>query len=171
MERVTNRTHYAVEVTGGGRSSAISRRMSANRFLVNRDIGHLEGDIAAVADDLRADLDEFLLEARQRPIFDRLGRRQRAQEVAEIIGERMKLKPHGVGGERAAGEPRPSDRALALFDPLLARAALVVEGDDILGGASHVGDNKADARVKFARMPFDLGDDAARLSSSFRPDR
>jgi len=27
------RTHYAVDVTGGGRSSAISRRMSAKRFL------------------------------------------------------------------------------------------------------------------------------------------
>src|SRR5580704_6215846 len=28
-----NRTPYAVEVAGGGRSSAISRKMSANRFL------------------------------------------------------------------------------------------------------------------------------------------
>jgi len=28
-----NRTPYAVDVTGGGRSSAISRRMSAKRFL------------------------------------------------------------------------------------------------------------------------------------------
>ena len=53
-------------------------------------------------DDLRADLDQLLLEARQRPIFDRLGRRQRAQEVAEIVGECMKLEPHRVGGERPA---------------------------------------------------------------------
>ena len=68
----------------------------------NGDLGHLEGDIAAVAHDLRANLDEFLFEARQRPILDWFGRRQRAQEVAEIIGERMKLEPHGVGGERAA---------------------------------------------------------------------
>jgi hypothetical protein len=44
-----------------------------------------------MANDLRADLDQLLLEARQRPIFDRLGRRQRAQEVAEIVGQRMKL--------------------------------------------------------------------------------
>jgi hypothetical protein len=28
-----NGTHYAVDVTGGGRSSAINRRMSAKRFL------------------------------------------------------------------------------------------------------------------------------------------
>ena len=84
------------------------------------DLGHLEGDIAAVADDLRADLDQLLLQARQRPVLDRLGRRQRAQEVAEIVGERMKLEPHGVGGERPARQPRPLDRALAFLDPLLA---------------------------------------------------
>jgi hypothetical protein len=51
-----------------------------------------------MAHDLRADLDQLLLQARQRPVFDRLGRRQRAQEIAEILGERMKLESHGVGG-------------------------------------------------------------------------
>jgi hypothetical protein len=40
---------------------------------------------------------------------------------------------------------------------LLARAALVVKGDDVLGGPRHVRDDEADARIKFARMPFDLG--------------
>jgi putative transposase len=72
-----------------------------------------------VADDLRADLDQLFLEARQRPVFDRLRRRQRAQEVAEIVRQRMKLKPDGVGGEGAAGKPRPFDCALALLDPSL----------------------------------------------------
>jgi hypothetical protein len=86
-----------------------------------------------VADDLRADLDQLLFEAGQRPILYRLGRRQRTQKVAEIIGERMKLKPSGVGNECTARQPRPSDRAVALLDPLFARPALVVEGDDILG--------------------------------------
>jgi len=104
----------------------------------------------------RANLDKFLLEARQRPVFDRFGRGERAQEVAEIVGERVKLKADGVGGERAAREPSPSDRSLGLLDPLLAGPALVVEGDD-------VGDDEADARVKFARMPLDLGDDPTRL--------
>ena len=51
----------------------------------------------------------------------------------------MKLEPHGIGGERPAGQPRPLDRALGLFDPLLARPALVVEGDDPLGRARQVG--------------------------------
>ena len=55
-----------------------------------------------MADDLRADLDQLLLQARQRPVFDRLGRRQRSKEIAEIIGERMELKSHSVGRERPA---------------------------------------------------------------------
>jgi hypothetical protein len=38
-----------------------------------------------VADDLRADLDQLLFEARQRPVLDRLGRRQRAQEIPDIV--------------------------------------------------------------------------------------
>jgi hypothetical protein len=41
-----------------------------------------------VAHDFRADLDELLLQARHRPIFDRLWRRQRPQEIAEVVGER-----------------------------------------------------------------------------------
>src|SRR5499427_1131251 len=65
------------------------------------DLGHLEGDIAAVAHDLRADLDELPLQARQRPVLDRLRRRQRAKEIAEVVGKRVKLEPHRVGGEQA----------------------------------------------------------------------
>ena len=68
----------------------------------NGDLGHLEGDTADMADDLGADLDQLLLQACQRPFLDGLRRRQRAQEVAEIVGECMKLEPHRVGGERPA---------------------------------------------------------------------
>jgi hypothetical protein len=35
----------------------------------NGDLGHLEGDVTAVADDLRADLNQLLLQARQRPVL------------------------------------------------------------------------------------------------------
>jgi len=38
----------------------------------------------------------------------------------------------------------PFDRAFPLLNPLLARAAFVVEGNDIFG--AHVGDDEADAR-------------------------
>ena len=77
----------------------------------NGDLGHLEGDTAAMADDLGADLDQLLLQARQRPVLDRLRRRQRAQEIAEIAGQRMQLKTDGVGGERTERQPCPFDRA------------------------------------------------------------
>ncbi len=132
----------------------------------NGDLGHLEGDAPAMADDLGADLDQLLLQARQRPVFDRLWRRQCAQEVAEIVGERMELQAHCVGGERPALQPRPLDRTLAFLDPLLGGAALVLEGDDALGRAAHVGDDEANARIKLAWMPLTLGNHPARLASA-----
>ncbi len=57
------------------------------------DLCELKGDITALSHDLRADLDELLPKRRQRPVFDLLRQRQGAQEVAEIIGERMELEP------------------------------------------------------------------------------
>src|SRR6266404_2600671 len=66
------------------------------------DLGHLEGDIATVVNDLRADLDKLLLQAGQGPVLDWLGRRQRAQEVAEIVGQRVELETHSIGSEQTA---------------------------------------------------------------------
>jgi hypothetical protein len=62
--------------------------------------GDLEGDVAGVAHDLRADLDQLLHERRQRPILDRQRRRQGTQEFAEIRGERVKLRLDGRDGRR-----------------------------------------------------------------------
>ncbi len=66
------------------------------------DLCELEGDVPPVAHDLRADLDELLPECRQRPVLDILRQRQCAQEVAEIISERMKLKPDRIVAEAVA---------------------------------------------------------------------
>jgi hypothetical protein len=55
-----------------------------------------------MANNPRADLDQILLQTCQRPVLDWLGRRERAKEIAEIVGQRMKLKTNRVGGERAA---------------------------------------------------------------------
>ena len=98
----------------------------AEQVLWNRDLGHLEGHGAAVADHPGADLDELLPQAGERPAFHCLGQSQRPQEVAEIVGERVKLEPDGIGGEGAAGQPRPLQGVLALFDVLLGGAALIV---------------------------------------------
>ena len=47
------------------------------------DFSHLEGDVAAMADDLGTNLDQLLPQAGQRPVLDRLGCCQCAKEVAE----------------------------------------------------------------------------------------
>ena len=71
----------------------------------------MERNIAAMADDLGAELDQLLLEAGQRPRLHRLGHGQRAHEIAQIVGQRMELEADGVDGEGAARQPRPFDRA------------------------------------------------------------
>ena len=60
------------------------------------DLGYLEGHIAPVADDLRTDLDKLVAQCRQRPLLDGFGQRQGAHEVAEIVGQGMKLEPDEV---------------------------------------------------------------------------
>ncbi len=72
------------------------------QFLRHRDLGPLEDDVAAMAHDLGADLHELVPQASQRPLLDRLRQSQRPHEVCEIVGQCAELKPHGVGGERAA---------------------------------------------------------------------
>src|SRR5215471_13010919 len=80
----------------------------------------------------------------------------------------MELKTDGVGGQGTARQPGPFDRALALFDPLLRRAPLVVEGDDALGRPRQIGHDEADARIKLAGVPLDLGHDTPRLPPALR---
>ena len=44
--------------------------------------------------------------------------------------------------------------AFPLLNPLLTRAASVLEGNNIFGRPRNVGDDEADARIRFAWMPF-----------------
>ncbi len=72
------------------------------QFLRHRDLSHLEDGVPSVAHDLGTNLHEFLPQAGQRSLRDRLGQRQRPNEVGEIVGQRVRLKTHRIGGERAA---------------------------------------------------------------------
>jgi hypothetical protein len=72
------------------------------RFFRHRDLGHLEDGVAGVVHDLGTDLHELLPPAGQRLLRDRLRQGQRPHEVGEIVGQRVQLKTHGIGGERAA---------------------------------------------------------------------
>ena len=75
----------------------------------------------------------------------------------------MKLETDPVVAELLARQARPPNRVLALLDVLLGGAALIVECDDPFSGTAQVGDSEADARIQFARMPFDLGNHAGGL--------
>jgi hypothetical protein len=55
------------------------------------DLGQLECHVAAMADDLGADLDQLLPQPGQRPRLRRLRHRQGSHEVAEVVGEGMEL--------------------------------------------------------------------------------
>jgi hypothetical protein len=101
-------------------------------------LGHLEDNIAAVAHDFRADLDQLVLQVVSDQSLIGSGVASVRRKLPRVVGERMKLEPHRVGGERSARQSRPLDRAFALLDPLLARPALVVESNDALGLAVHV---------------------------------
>jgi hypothetical protein len=80
----------------------------------HRDLGHLEDGGAGVAHDLGTDLDQLLSQAGQRPLRDRLWQGQRLHEVGEIAGQRVQLKTHRIGGERAALQTRPLGRVYEL---------------------------------------------------------
>jgi hypothetical protein len=89
-----NQKRYAVDVTGGGQSAAIVRKMSVNRSR-EMAVANLEGRIAGETDDLRAGL----------------------EEAAEAVGERVKLKANGFGGEGATRKPCPIERDFQLGFP------------------------------------------------------
>ncbi len=97
-----------------------------------------------------ADLHQPVAQRGERPVLDLLGQRQGAQEVGEVVGQRVQLQPHSVGGEPHAGQPRPGNRGLAFLDVQIHRAALVVEGVHPLGRAAHVGHDEPYTRVGLA---------------------
>jgi hypothetical protein len=75
----------------------------------------------------------------------------------------MELQANGVRFEASAGQPGSADRVLALLDVRFRRTALIAEGDDPVGGAGQVGDDKANPRVQLSWMPFRRGHHTPRL--------
>lgn len=87
-----------------------------------------------MADDLGADLDQFLAQRRQRPLFHGVEQCERPHEVAEVLGKRIKLESDGIVVELAARQRGFSGPVLALLDVLLGGAALFVERNHPLDG-------------------------------------
>jgi len=55
-----------------------------------------------MADDPGTDLNQPVAQRGERPLRRLSGQRQGAQEVGEIVSQRVQLQPHGVGGEAVA---------------------------------------------------------------------
>lgn len=87
----------------------------------HRHLGQLEDGVATVPDDPGANLDQLLAQRGQRPMFDLLGQDQGAQEVGEVVSQGVELEADRVVTEGVAGQPRPPQRQLALFDVLAGR--------------------------------------------------
>src|SRR5438046_6648123 len=85
---------------------------AAEQLTRYRHLRHLEDEVAAVRDHLRADLDHLLPERGQRPAFDLVRQGQGAEEVGEVVGQRVELESDGVRAKGRARQPRPLDRML-----------------------------------------------------------
>ena len=86
-----------------GRSQPIDEAEDFSKQLPrHRNLGQLESDIATMADDLGTDLDQLLPQRGQRPVLHLLRQSQRPHEVAQIVGQGVKLKPNLVAAELAA---------------------------------------------------------------------
>ena len=88
--------------------------------------------------------------------------RQPSQKVTEVVRQREQLKPNLVVHEVVTREPRPAQRVLTFFDPLLRPAALVVEPEDAAARPHKVADHEASPGKQLALMPLNLRDNPTR---------
>jgi hypothetical protein len=69
----------------------------------SRHLGQLESDGAAVANDADSVLDQFQLQAGQRPVVHCLRQLDTAQEGCQILGQHVQLQPDLVVAESLGG--------------------------------------------------------------------
>ena len=96
--------HFAVDFLGlrrnGSSSQVINQAQDSSEQLPrHRHLGQLERDVPAMADDLGSNFDQLLPQRGQRPVFHLLRQRKCPHEVAQIVGQGVKLKPNLVVAE------------------------------------------------------------------------
>ena len=96
----------------------------------DRHLRQREHHAPGVKHDLASDLDEFVPQRGQRPMFHARRQRQPPQEVAQVVRQGKQLLPYLVVHEVVATQPRPVQGQLALLDALLGRAPAVVKLGD-----------------------------------------
>jgi hypothetical protein len=67
--------------------------------------GELEDGVAGMAHQPGVGIDQSLLQRSQRPGLDGCGRRQRSEQIGEILGEGMQLVANRGGDKAHAGKP------------------------------------------------------------------
>jgi hypothetical protein len=77
-------------------------------------------------------------------------------EVAQVVGDHAQPKSYLVRPRAVAAQPRHPHRLLALFDPLLRRAALVVETHHALAARLQVGHDESDSGEQFPEVEISL---------------
>lgn len=132
---------------------------------INRDrhLSQLEGNGSGVMHDPCAGFDQTALQASQRPVGHLLRQISALQEDAEIVGQCVQLKADLVLLLALAEQPRPIDRLIVFLGMPICCAALIIELDNPVCLYRQVGDHKSDTGKQLARMPFDFGDNTARL--------
>jgi hypothetical protein len=95
----------------------MSDQISANICRGTATSANRERDVATVADDLSADLDQLLAQAGKRPRLAVFGIASVRIKFPRFISQRVELEADGVDSEGAARQAGPLDRALAFFDP------------------------------------------------------
>ena len=67
----------------------------------------LQDEVAGMADEPPAGLEQPLLQARQRPALDGERQDQPTQEIAEVVGDNPEEQADLIGPEPVTGEARP----------------------------------------------------------------
>src|ERR1019366_1130276 len=112
--------------------------------------------VARVLDQTSAGFHQALLQAGQRPGGDPRRQHQPPPQISEVVGDQAQPQPHLVGAEAVAGKPRHRDRLLAFFDPLLSRAALIVEPHHRAVVSRQGGHDEADAGEQLPKVELHL---------------
>lgn len=139
------------------------RKDAVEQITRDSHLSQLEGNGSGVTHDPCAGFDQTALQASQRLVGHFLRYISSLQEDVEILGQWVQLKADLVLLLALAGQSRPIDRTLAFLDMLLCCAALIVVLDNPVCLHQQAGDHKPDTGKQLARMPFDFGDNTARL--------
>jgi len=107
---------------------------------VHHHLSKLEYKPPGMAHQTPTCLDESRLNTRQRPTLYRFWQSKSSHEVAQVVSQYEQRESYLVGNELVTREPRPVQRVFALFDPLLCRAAVIIEADYALRRITQVGD-------------------------------